>query len=193
MNLEFEISPTIEAYEEIFFAKGQGHYFKSPKTKGFFFKFLASLAITISITVISFGIGNLGFDDSPTMLLIFLMILFCIGQIVTIIFFLGFVQKALEIRAWKKQINEYLQRLKTTKIHKIILTDSFMTILQDDHEKILNWSGIIKAEVNNQYISLVSQDHLLIPSKCIEQGRYTEFKNAVSEKIKHAVTKPDQH
>ena len=193
MHSEFEISPLLEAYEEIYFANNNGHYLKSPQTKGFFRKFLISLAVTVILIVVSFSISDFSVDGSITILVLLLMIMFCIGQIVTIIFLLGFIQKALEIKQWKKQIRNYLKKLKVTKVYKVILTDSSFTIVQDDTEKIINWSSIIRAEINNEYISLEGQDNFLIPAKCITQGNYPKLRKMLSEKLKHATTEPQQN
>ncbi len=190
MNSEFEISPIIEAYEEIYFANNNGHYLKSPQTKGIFHKFAVSLITSVILIVVSLSIGNFSFDNTPTTPLLLLMVLFCIGQIVTIIFFLGFMQKALEIKQWKKQIRNYLKKLKVTKVYKVILTDSYFTIVQDDTEKILSWSSIIKAELNSEYISLEGQENFFVPAKCITQGNYPKLRKTLSEKLKHAKVEP---
>ena len=190
LHSEFEISPIIEVYEEIYFANDNGHYLKSPQTKSFFHKFAVSLIITVVLIIVSLSISNFSFDSAPTTLLLLLMILFCIGQIVTIIFFLGFMQKALEIKQWKKQIRNYLKKLKVTTVYKVILTDSYFTIIQDDTEKILSWSSITKAELNSEYISLEGQENFFVPAKCITQGNYPELRKTLSEKLKHATVEP---
>ncbi len=188
MHLEFKISPITEAYEEIYFANNHGHYLKSPETKGFFVKSIVALLVTLLSVGISLFIGSSNFNSSPTILLLFLMLLFCIGQIMTIIFLLGFVQKALELKKWKKQVAEFLKTLTSTTIYKIIITDSSLTIVQNDVEKIINWSSILKAEITNEYISFTCHENFLIPSKCIEPDAYPKLREALSEKLKNTTT-----
>ena len=107
-----------------------------------------------------------------------------IGVLICVFFLYFYLRAFIVLRKWKRQINKFLDREEKYKRNKLILTENFFTIIQDDTETMEKWSNFRHANISEHYISLKGEVSYFIPSKSMSAENYAEVRKIISEKIK---------
>ena len=83
---------------------------------------------------------------------------------------------------------------------KIILTDTYFSLVQDNKEVIEKWINFKTIKIEDTHIVLVSdQENYVFPNKSMEASDYNSFKDFITLKIKenHTISpdspSPKQH
>ena len=106
-------------------------------------------------------------------------ILFCLSL-------LDLYKKLSPLIKWRKEIKIYLDGLDKIRHNKIILTKSAFTLIQDKKETIEKWSEFRKAELEDNFVSLISTTtNYLIPAKSMTPDEFQFLKSMLSEQIKN--------
>lgn len=136
--MEIELTFRRKDFQEVYFVNGQGSYTKDKNIKGVFRSLLICLGVLILSTIYSFLIDN--YD------------LFSIAVVVTVIFLFVYVDRALAVRKWRKQVKDYLDDQERYKSHTLFLSDNSVSISQDDMETILKWGTFNSATIRDSHI-----------------------------------------
>ncbi len=166
---EIDLKFNRKDFEEIFFNDDKGNYLKSPTTKVYFKYFIISLMAFIGASIYSLARNEYGF--------------FVIGLIAFLVCLYFFLKAILDLRKWKREIKDYLDREEKFKSNKLILSDKFLSIKQDDNETVEEWSTINSAHISDNYIRLDGKVNVLIPSKTMSTDEYKELRKILSDKL----------
>lgn len=170
MIVEIELNFSRQNFEEIYFKDYQGDYFRSKTTKISFRTLVVSTLLLIAIIIYSL------IKDTYTFLVICCIAFAIVG--------FNYIKTFLILKKWKTQIYEFLDSEERYNHHKLILSDSYFSIIQDDKETIEKWSNFSSVKVLDNYISLEGKENFLIPSKSMTTENYSILKKIVSEKLK---------
>lgn len=170
MIIEIELNFSRQNFEEIYFKDHQGDYFRSKTTKTSFRTLVVSTILLIAIYVYSF------IKDTYTFL-IFCCIVF------TFVAF-NYIKTFLILKKWKTQIYEFLDGEEKYKQHKLILSDNYFSIIQDEKETIEKWDNLSSAKISDDFILIEGKENFIIPRKSMTTENYSTMRKIVSEKLK---------
>jgi c-di-AMP phosphodiesterase-like protein len=168
--LEIELTFRRRDFEEVYYVNGQGSYTKDKNIKGAFHALLICAGILMLSIIYSLLVNN--YD------------LFSIVMVITVIFLIVYINRALAIRKWRKQIKNYLNDQERYECHRLFLSDNSISINQDDKETILKWNNFNSATIRDSHIWLLGKENLLLPAKSMKKEEYVFLKTLVSEKLK---------
>lgn len=188
MNLEIPLIFSRAHFEEIYFLNDRGHYLKDPRLKPIIRNFLLSVVGTVIAVLIPFLVLDAGSQSGQLGILIVFGTGFCIGQLASLIFAIAYYAKWRELKAWKREINHFLDTQEKVQHHTLILTDDYFSLKEDEQEKIEKWSNFIKVELDVRFILLVSQQNYLFPAKSMSEERFGKLGELISERVKMSRT-----
>ena len=172
-NIVIELNYRRKDFEEIYFRDGGGKTFLSPRLKGkrnlsIFFAVVFTLTLIYTLlTQRSFGV------------VLFAGLLFCFSLY-------EWYSGALPTMRWLKEVRSYLDGLDKTKEHRLLLTDTAFSIVQDKNETIEKWTEFKRAEIEENFVSLTSNTtNYLIPKKSMSEGEYELLRTIAAKKIKN--------
>ena len=96
----------------------------------------------------------------------------------------GYAGEVNNIRKWKKSIFSYLDREEKYSRNKIILSEEYFTLVQDNKESIEHWSNFKTVNIYETYVSMAGSTTYLIPKKCMADAEYDVLKEWISTKLK---------
>lgn len=157
-------------FEELYFRNGNENLFFSPtaKTQTYIFIFLGLLFF--------FFLGYFRITNESLENMLFICMLWILSAII-----LG--GKIYVVLKWKKSIKQFLDVTSKYKINKLILSETSISIIQDDKEHIEKWSEFKKADINDESIILYSIVNYMFPRKSMTKEEYEFFKEIVRKKI----------
>jgi|SRR6185437_1875852 hypothetical protein len=157
-------------FEELYFKDNNEKLFLSPNTKErsllaliFGCLFFSSLVYSL-ITDSNWGVCIVIFP-------LFAMITF------------NLYRNVAAIIKWKKSVNKYLNEVAAYKSHKIILSESAFSLVQDTTEYIERWSEFKKITIDEKSITLYASEKYVIPKKSMSLADYELFEKEVKEKV----------
>jgi heme/copper-type cytochrome/quinol oxidase subunit 4 len=153
-------------FEELYFSENEGSYFLSSPLKG---KFVATVLSTLLLTVVSIWLiltaenelssFDIGFITS-------LSILFC-GVAVSYFIALSKFMK------WKREINNYINRISQYTTIEYIVTDKTLTFCADAEKNISPWESFSNVAITDKYIQFTGATVYIIPIKCMKAEDFT--------------------
>lgn len=159
-------------FQEIYYRNGGdktflNHHLKKQRTTFFI---IAVIFVLTLVYILSIN-ENFGF-------LIFVGVLLCFS------FYDWYIKASPGIK-WKKEVEIYLDGLDQVRENRIILTENAFTLIQDKKETIEKWTEFKRAEIEESFISLISNTTTyLIPKKSMTSEEFQFLKTLFSEKIK---------
>lgn len=172
-NKVIELKYSRTDFEEIYFRNGGdktflNHHLK--KQRNTFILFASAFVLTL-VYVISIN-ENFGF-------LIFVGVFLCFS------FYDWYIKAAPGIK-WKREIKIYLDGLDKIQENRLILTENAFSLIQDKKETIEKWTEFKRAEMEENFISLISNTTTyLIPKKSMTGEEFQFLRTLFSEKIKN--------
>ncbi len=152
--MEIELKYNRSDFEDILLAKETSSYFKSSFTKKPFEYLLIS-------SIISFFLITFANDSSYPIYLVIS------GSVVTI-YLIWFLISANKVRSRRRNVKLYLDNLDNVKTKKLIIHEDFFEIQLDEERHSEKWSDIVRKEINDSFIYLVSKkETYLFPKKSI--------------------------
>ncbi|QCX01341.1 YcxB family protein [Aggregatimonas sangjinii] len=88
------------------------------------------------------------------------------------------------VRKWRRQIKEYLDSQEKYESHKIVVTDEYFSIIQDNEETIEKWSNFKRVKIFDSHIWLLGTENFIIPAKSMSPLEFNNLKRLVSTKFK---------
>ena len=172
MNKTIEIALNFvrSDFEEIFFKDNQGDYIKDPTIKNRFIYFLLSL-IGFLILLIQYLI-----TQEIGALIIALIALLTFGYY--------YLERFLVLKKWRKEIVVFLDKAEQYSSHKLVLSDNYLSIIQDNIESIEHWENFKSVKVYEDFIFLEGKENVLLPLRSMSSKEYDVLKTVVSEKVK---------
>lgn len=172
-NKVIELKYNRTDFEDIYFRNGGdktflNHHLK--KQRNIFFLFLGMFIVTL-IYILSIN-ENFGF-------LIF------VGILLFFSFYDWYIKASPGIK-WKKEIKIYHDGLDKIRENRLILTENAFSLIQDKKETIEKWTEFKRAEMEENFISLISNTTTyLIPKKSMTTEEFDFLRTLFSEKIKN--------
>lgn len=157
-------------FEEIYFKDNQGNYFKDPTIKPLFRNLLMYVFVFLSCVVYSKIVDDYG--------------IFLIASIGLLYFAYSYLERLAFIQKKKKEIISYLDKQEVYTLNKLVISENHFSIIQDKEETIEKWENFKSVKILDNYVSLMSKEHFLIPSKSMTTEEYKLFIKLVSEKAK---------
>jgi hypothetical protein len=160
-------------FEEIYYRNGGdktflNHHLKKQRNT---FIVIGAIFILTLIYIISIN-ENFGF-------LIFAGIILCFA-------FYDWFIKAYPGIKWKKEIKIYLDGLDKIRENKLILTENAFSLIQDEKEIIEKWTEFRRTEMEENFISMISNTTTyLIPKKSMTPDEFQFLRTLLSEKVKN--------
>jgi hypothetical protein len=168
-----ELKYSRKDFEEIYFRNG------SEKT---FFNKQLMLERNTFLLIGAIFIADLIYLLSTSENFVFLIV---IGILFSYSFF-NWYKKALPGIKWKREVKNYLNDLDKIKHNKIILTNNAFALVQDQKETIEKWTEFKRVELEENFISLISNSTTyLIPKKSMTSEEFLFFKTMIVSKIKN--------
>jgi len=110
--------------------------------------------------------------------------MFIIWSIIFVVILGNYIHTFKKLVEWKKSIQVYLDREEKYSKNKLILSDEYFSLIQDEKETIEHWSNFKKVQIEENYISLDGKENYLIPKKSMSAENYKLLKDFISEKLK---------
>jgi hypothetical protein len=139
-------------FEEIYFRDNQGNLFVSKQIKNDF------LFLVVAIVLFLFAILYSYINERYFWLTI-------ISFVVLISSVVNYFAKAITIYKWKKSVNDLINYNSQFSEHKLIITTSSFTLIQDTTESISKWSAITNALIEDNYLIIYGQIEYFFPKK----------------------------
>lgn len=160
-------------FEEIYYRNGGDKTFLNNHLKKQRNTFIiVGIAFVVTLLYILSIRENYGF-------LVFIGVLVCFA-------FFDWYQKALPGIKWKREVKNYLDGLDKIGLNQISLTSSAFTLVQDKKETIEKWTEFKRAEIEESFISLLSNTTTyLIPKKSMTPDEFEFLRKIFAEKIKN--------
>lgn len=146
-------------FEEIYFRNKHGNFILSPMLKGSFITFIIFLAVFCCTVTYSYLTNKNAW-------------LIVIASILTLITFIPYFIKVLQLKKWRTSVLGIIHANEKYKQHKLLLTDSTLTLVQDGTEQITKWSAFTHAEISNDYLTLTSSFSYVFPKKSMTLDEY---------------------
>jgi c-di-AMP phosphodiesterase-like protein len=158
-------------FEEIYFANRQANIFFSPTTKKHFLMLLIFSVAFIIMLLVSVYTNTFIFG-------------FVVLLLITTLAAFNFVRRAYYLSNWRNRVKMHLDNISKHQRHKVILTDTAITVVMDDEELIEKWTAVDGATINNDYISLSTPHNHLFPRKAMSEKDYEVLKTFISNKVR---------
>ncbi len=160
--------------EEIYFKGNQGSIFLNPELKQLIKIFCISLVLFLS-TIIYSLLTNKG---------AWLIVVFSVTTFATLILY---SYKASKVLKWRQEINTFIKQIELYKSHKLVISDLYFSLTQDQKETVQKWSAITQFEINDDYLMLTSNVQYLFPSKCMLPAEYSILVDKAKSHIKNGL------
>ncbi|MBL7973338.1 MAG: YcxB family protein [Candidatus Kapabacteria bacterium] len=160
-------------FEEIYYRNGNDKTFLNShlrKERNTFFV-VSSIFVLTLIYIMAIN-ENYGF-------LILIGVLLCFA-------FYDWYKKASHWIKWKKETELYLDDLDKIRENYIVLSKNAFSLIQDKKETIEKWTEFKRAEIEEDFISLISNTTTyLIPKKSMTPDEFRLLRKMLAEKIKN--------
>jgi hypothetical protein len=70
------------------------------------------------------------------------------------------------------------------KTHKLILTESYFSLIQDENEDIHKWSAFTHIEIKENYLTLTGTSQYFFPKKSMLNEDYDYFVQEIKSRMK---------
>lgn len=157
-------------FEEIYFRDKQGNLFVSKQIKNEF--------LFLITTIVLFAIATLYSYVNERYFWITI-----ISFLVLIFSFVNYLAKATTIYKWKKSVIELINYNSQFRVHKLIITASSFTLIQDTTESISKWSTITNALIDDHYLIIYSQIEYFFPKKSMSSQDYQYLVTMIKKHI----------
>ena len=161
-------------FEEIYFKDGQASLFFSSAVKLSFIYFLSALVLFISSIIYSFA------TNKGAWLIVVLLVSLLLS-------FTNFYLKSSAIAKLRRAVSEYLDRVSKIKQHKLILTSSTLSMIEDGAETIVKWSAFSKLVIDQNHLSLWGNENFVFPKKSMSADDYNALTEIARCKIKNGL------
>jgi hypothetical protein len=166
-----ELSFKRQHFEEIYFKDRQGNILLSRLVR----KPLIALLVIFTLLIGSILYSWLT-NEAAALVVILLMFL--------IITLLIYGKTAYAILKWRRAIVKYMDEHSRFKSQKLILTESSLSVIQDNVEAIYKWSVFTNAVIEENYVTLKGADLYLFPKKSMSLEDYGYFTQMVRSQLK---------
>jgi hypothetical protein len=163
-------------FEEVYFKNGERNIFWGKNVRGHF-AILLVFASALIYSVIHSLLTNHLWAVPTVLFFIFLASAY------------RYQRQVSPVLKWKKDINEHLDKLSKFNSHQIILTPDSISIMYDEKETTTRWTAFTKAQMNNDFISLISTDTLFFPKKSMTEKAYEYLTYFILDKFKNGYNK----
>lgn len=158
-----ELNPTVDQFKMIYFKNGQGNLLQNNLTK----RLIRVTVIFILVTILLYLWGLKRPEQSW---------LFILGLLFTATVFTFLLVKASKFYSWKKEVNEYLN--KVSQINRAILTlkqDAF-EIQMDERIVLQKLNSIRKIEIEPDFITVYGEnENFLFPSRTMDSEDFAQL------------------
>jgi hypothetical protein len=168
--MEINLNFRRKDFEEIYSTNNAGSYIKDESIKTIFRNLMITVASVFCLLIYSYYKNSYGF--------------FKASLIVLGVFCIAYFDQAIGIKRWRKSVKIYFEIQEKFKNNKLIVTDSYFSIIQDSTESLEKWSNLERAKISDKFIWLLGNENYLIPAKSMTKDDYEKFRRVVSEKFK---------
>lgn len=166
MSLEIELTFNRKDFEEIYFNKNQGLYFRSISN------LKALVLFILSVVIFSLILSHNLEDTSGS-----LMPLFIFG-IITLITCGNIIDVTCETWKVRKKVKLYLDNVEKYRRHHISLTNENFKIIQDKEITQEKWTDITSLTVTSTFVHMISKtETYLIPKKSMTELEFSKLKS----------------
>jgi cell division protein FtsW (lipid II flippase) len=166
------LKPRRQDFEEIYFSGNQGSLLFSATTKG---KTIATIIFGIILLIAFILKDNFSKENSGILYFISFIFLLCA------VFLSVSINK---VSRWKKQVNEYLNKLESCKIYEIRFDNSFFTVNIDEQKETSEWKDFEYFDNNEKFISIEGKYSYMFPKKSMSEKDYSTLKQILKKNIK---------
>lgn len=159
-------------FEEIYFRNNQGNFILSPMLKRDFKIFITSLLIFVGTVIYSWITNKNAW-------------LIVISAIVTIITFIPYYTKVIQLKKWRNSVIEFIKVNEIFKQNKLILTENTLSLVQDEKEEINKWSAFTRAEITDNYLTLTGNTQYFFPKKSMPPDDYVYLIGKIKSHLKN--------
>ncbi len=169
-NIEITLNFHRNHFEEIYFKNNQGSYIHNTEIKPLF----RNSVILLMVFVLLFFYTKAK-NEYEILIIPFIPL---------IVFIFKYLEKLAIIQKWKKSVIRYLNEQEQYISHKLILSNNSLSVIQDGQETIEKWTNFTSIKILDDYISLNSSEHFLIPKKSVTPEEFQILKKIISAKTK---------
>jgi len=171
MTTEIILQKNIAELRKIYFGDKQGKFIFGPQTKR------QSTYLLIALLIYPFFARyTLKTDD---------VWWFIWGTIFFSFFMYDFWKVAQPILRWKKSTEAFLNNAENIQDLRFEYNDTFYVHIEDQDVLKQEWSVVERAIINDQFIGLYSNTHILLPSASMRPDEFTDLSKMVMEKCKN--------
>ncbi|MDN4013954.1 YcxB family protein [Chryseobacterium gambrini] len=165
------LKPKRKDFEEIYFSGNQGNLFFSSTTRG---KTITTIVIAV-ILLIVFVFRN-DFTKEKAGILYFVSFLFLLCAV--------FLSVSInKVSRWKKQVNNYLNKLENCEIYEIRFDENFFTVNIDGEKETSEWKDFTYFDSNNEFITVEGKYSYMFPKKSMSEKEYSFLKQVLKKNI----------
>ena len=173
IRLEFRVKD----FREVYYRKGRGNIFVSPKTRLNSWLTILFVAAAIAFYFLSVRSGGMA---------LVVPLVLCI--IATVFLFIQLLVNIVSHFQWKRAIDSYLREAAAYQSNSIVVNESCIEFINDSEINTEHWHALKAVNIQPSFISMTgSMTNYLLPAKSMQPDEFSFLTGAIKEKVGDAV------